>query len=156
MKPSYFWRGDRSVNFYMYLLFSICLLIILTPFAFMIDFVGKTLEKRVNPKYLKLTIIMILLFIMAGSSFLMSVLSGMKMIDTFFITSLCFFGLGWITNITNKAHRNMDSTFAKFVTNNAYKYQYEASGTPEVSLYFISSLIFLGGSWVLAFVVALL
>jgi hypothetical protein len=112
------------MNFYMYLLFSIFLLIILTPFAFMIDFVCKMLEKLVNPKYLKLTIITILLFIMAGSSSIMSVLSGMGMMDTFFISSLCFFGLGWVTNITNKAHRNMDSTFAKFLTNNSFKYHY--------------------------------
>jgi hypothetical protein len=142
------------MNYYFNLAFTIILLIILTLAAFAIDFIGKALEKRIHPKYLNITIIFILLMLMGSGSYVISILGKWSYSDTIFISSLCFFGLGWITNITNKASINSQGTVAKFITNNAYKHQYEAASSSGMSLYFVSSLIFLAGSWSMAFLLA--
>ncbi|WP_175990543.1 hypothetical protein [Bacillus sp. Marseille-Q1617] len=142
------------MNYYVNVGFTIVLLIALTAGAFAIDFIGKSLQRLIHPKFLKGTIIFIILLLMTGGSYTLSMLGEWSFIDTIFVTSLCFFGLGWITNITNRASKNAAGTTAKFITNNAYKHQYEAAGTYGISLYFLSSLIFLAGSWTVAFAVA--
>jgi hypothetical protein len=142
------------MNYYFNVALTIILLIILTFSAFAIDFIGKALEKRIHPKYLNITIIFILLILMGSGSYVISLLGKWNYSDTVFISSLCFFGLGWITNITNKASINSQGTVAKFITNNAYKHQYEAASSSGMSLYFVSSLIFLIGSWSMAFLLA--
>jgi hypothetical protein len=144
------------MNYYVNVVFTIVLLIILTLAAFAIDLIGKFMEKYIHPKYLKGTIIFILLLLMVSGSYVISTVGNWRFIDTVFVTSLCFFGLGWITNITNRANKNAEGTTAKFITNNAYKHQYEAAGSHEMSLYFLSSLIFLAGSWGVAFAKAFL
>lgn len=149
-------EGEGSMNYYVNAGFTIVLLIVLTMGAFAIDYIGKVLQKSIKPKYLKSTIIFMLLLLMAGASFALSTLGDWRFIDTIFVTSLCFFGLGWITNITNRASRNAAGTTAKFITNNAYKHQYEAAGTYGMSLYFLASLIFLAGSCTVAFAAAFL
>jgi hypothetical protein len=144
------------MNYYINIVFTIVLLILLTLAAFAIDFISKSLQKRIHPKYLKGTVIFILLLLIVSGSYLISTLGNWMFIDTIFVTSLCFFGLGWITNITNRANKNAEGTTAKFITNNAYKHQYEAAGSHDMSLYFFSSLIFLAGSWSAAFAIAFL
>jgi hypothetical protein len=144
------------MNYYVNVGFTIVLLIFLTMGAFAIDYIGKVLQKLINPKYLKSTIVLILLLVMSVGSYTLSMLGDWRFIDTIFVTSLCFFGLGWITNITNRASRNAAGTTAKFITNNSYKHHYEAAGTYGMSLYFLSSLIFLAGSWGAAFAAAFL
>ncbi|WP_421378086.1 hypothetical protein ACOJQI_12095 [Bacillus salacetis] len=140
--------------FILNILFTILLLIGLTAAAFAVDFISTYLQKRISPKYLNVTVIFLLLLLMTGGSYAFSVLGSWSLIDTFFISSLCFFGLGWVTNITNNASINRQGTIAKFVTNNAYKHEYKAASTSGMSLYFISSLIFLAGSWGYAFLIA--
>ncbi|MGF2615832.1 hypothetical protein FZC84_07095 [Rossellomorea vietnamensis] len=140
--------------FYWNVVFTIILLVVLTSSAFAINYICKTLEKRISSKYLNITIIFILLTLMAGGSYVLSELGSWSFIDTVFVSSLCFFGLGWITNITNKASINSQATVMKFITNNSYKHQYEAASSSGISLYFISSLIFLIGSWSIAFILA--
>ncbi|MCA1063763.1 hypothetical protein QTG56_00840 [Rossellomorea sp. AcN35-11] len=134
--------------------FTVILIILLTLAAFAIDFIGKTLERMINPKYVNITVILLLLLFMVSGSYGVSRLGNWSFIDTVFILSLCFFGMGWMTNITNKASRNSAGTAAKFITNNEYKHQYEAASSSGVSLYFISSLVFLIGSWGIAFLLA--
>ncbi|WP_113930058.1 hypothetical protein [Bacillus sp. P14.5] len=140
--------------YYWNVAFTIILLVVLTSSAFAINYISKTLEKRISSKYLSITIIFILLTLMAGGSYVLSELGSWSFIDTVFVSSLCFFGLGWITNITNKASINSQATVMKFITNNSYKHQYEAASSSGISLYFISSLIFLIGSWSIAFILA--
>jgi hypothetical protein len=140
--------------FILNIIFTIVLLVGLTAAAFAIDFICTLLQKRINPKFLNVTVIFFLLVLMAGGSYAFSVMGSWSLMDTFFVSSLCFFGLGWITNITNKASINRQGTVLKFVTNNAYKHQYETSSTAGMSLYFISSLIFLAGSWGISFYIA--
>ncbi|MGM0844687.1 MAG: hypothetical protein ACQEUT_06890 [Bacillota bacterium] len=140
--------------FYWNVALTIILLVILTLSAFVLDFIIKALEKRIKPRYLNILIVFILLVLMVSGSYVISQLGSWSFIDTVFVSSLCFFGLGWITNITNKASINSQGTVAKFITNNSYKHQYEAASTSGVSLYFLSSLIFLVGSWSFAFLVA--
>ncbi|MGD6965242.1 hypothetical protein ACQCVP_02285 [Rossellomorea vietnamensis] len=140
--------------FYLNVVFTIILLITLTLASFAIDYISKFMEKRINPKFLKITIISILLLLMSIGTYVISELGSWSFIDTVFVSSLCFFGLGWITNITNKASINSQGTVAKFITNNSYKHQYEAASSSEMSLYFLSSLIFLIGSWSAAFGIA--
>jgi hypothetical protein len=151
-------NGGKGMDFYHHyyfrIAFTVILLIILTLAAFAIDFIAKTLQRLINPKYVNITIIFLLLLLMVSSSYLVSILGNWSFIDTVFILSLCFFGMGWMTNITNKVNRNSAGTVAKFVTNNAYKHQYEAASTSGMSLYFISSLVFLIGSWSIAFLLA--
>jgi predicted PurR-regulated permease PerM len=140
--------------FFLNIIFTILLLIALTSAAFAIDFFCSFLQKRINPRYLNFTIVFILLLLMISGSYVFSVMGSWSLIDTVFVSSLCFFGLGWVTNITNKASINSQGTVAKFVTNNAYKHQYETASTAGMSLYFISSLIFLIGSWTISFLIA--
>jgi uncharacterized membrane protein (DUF485 family) len=142
------------MNYYYSVAFTILLLILFTLAAFAIDFISKVLEKRINPKYLKITIILILLSLMVSGSYVISLLGNWKFIDTIFFSSLCFFGLGWLTNITRKANTNSHGTVTKFLTNNDYEHQYEAVSSQEMSLYFVSSLIFFIGSWGVAFLLA--
>ncbi|WP_404447959.1 hypothetical protein LG307_03055 [Sutcliffiella horikoshii] len=142
------------MNYYYSVAFTIILLILFTLAAFSIDFISKVLQKRINPKYLNSTIIVILLSLMISGTYVISLLGNWKFIDTIFISSLCLFGLGWMTNITRKASTNSQGTVAKFLTNNDYGHQYEAASSPDISLYFISSLIFFVGSWGIAFLLA--
>ncbi len=142
------------MNYYYSVAFTIILLILFTLAAFSIDFISKVLQKRINPKYLNTTIIVILLSLMIGGNYVISLLGNWKFIDTIFISSLCLFGLGWITNITSKASTNSQGTVAKFLTSNDYEHKYEAASSPKMSVYFISSLSFFVGSWGIAFLLA--
>lgn len=142
------------MNYYYSVAFTIILLILFTLAAFSIDYISKVLQKRINPKYLNTAVIIILLSLMISGTYVISLLGSWKFIDTIFVSSLCLFGLGWITNITSKASTNNQGTVAKFLTNNDYEHQYEAASSPEMSLYFISSLIFFVGSWGIAFLLA--
>ncbi|KPB06001.1 hypothetical protein [Bacillus sp. CHD6a] len=142
------------MSYYYSVAFTIILLILFTLAAFAIDFISKILQKRIHPKYLKITIVLILLSFMVSGSYAISLLGNWKFIDTIFFSSLCFFGLGWLTNITRKANTNTQGTVTRFLTNHDYEHQYEAVSSPEFSLYFISSLIFFIGSWGIAFLLA--
>ncbi|TYS67738.1 hypothetical protein FZC76_14335 [Sutcliffiella horikoshii] len=142
------------MHYYYSVVFTIILLILFTLAALSIDYISKVLQKHIKPKYLNTTVILILLSLMISGTYVISLLGNWKFIDTIFISSLCLFGLGWITNITSKASTNSQGTVAKFLTNNDYEHQYEAASSPEMSLYFISSLIFFVGSWGISFLLA--
>lgn len=146
---------DFYNHYFFRIAFTVILLIIFIFAAFAIDFIGKTLQRLIKTKYVNITIIFLLLLLMTSSSCVVSIFWNWSLFDTVFILSLCFFGIGWMTNITNKVSRNSTGTFTKFVTKNAYKHQYEvASALSGSNLYFISSLIFLIGSWSIVFLVA--
>jgi len=88
---------------------------------------------------------------MTGATVMTSSLVGWSIMDTAFISSLCFFALGWLTNISKRAGINQASTAAKFITNNHFKYEYESASSSNKSPYFIASLLFLVMSWGISF-----
>ncbi|TYS91357.1 hypothetical protein [Rossellomorea aquimaris] len=135
------------MNYYVNLLITIIILIIGTGTAFFIDQFSKQLEKFISSRYLSFTIIMILFTLMTGATVMTSSLGGWSIMDTAFISSLCFFALGWLTNISKRAGINQASTAAKFITNNQIKYEYESASSSNKSPYFIASLLFLVMSW---------
>jgi hypothetical protein len=135
------------LNYYVNLLITIIILIIGTGTAFFIDQFSKQLEKFISSRYLSFTIIMILFTLMTGATVMTSSLGGWSIMDTAFISSLCFFALGWLTNISKRAGINQASTAAKFITNNQFKYEYESASSSNKSPYFIASLLFLVMSW---------
>jgi hypothetical protein len=135
------------LNYYVNLLITIIILIIGTGVAFFIDQFSKQLEKFISSRYLSFTIIMILFTLMTGATVMTSSLGGWSIMDTAFISSLCFFALGWLTNISKRAGINQASTAAKFITNNQFKYEYESASSSNKSPYFIASLLFLVMSW---------
>jgi hypothetical protein len=135
------------LNYYVNLLLTIIILIIGTGTAFFIDQFSKQLEKFISSRYLSFTIIMILFTLMTGATVMTSSLGGWSIMDTAFISSLCFFALGWLTNISKRAGINQASTAAKFITNNQIKYEYESASSSNKSPYFIASLLFLVMSW---------
>lgn len=135
------------MNYYVNLLLTIIILIIGTGTAFFIDQFSKQLEKFISSRYLSFTIIMILFTLMTGATVMTSSLGGWSIMDTAFISSLCFFALGWLTNISKRAGINQASTAAKFITNNQIKYEYESASSSNKSPYFIASLLFLVMSW---------
>jgi hypothetical protein len=135
------------LNYYVNLLITIIILIIGTGTAFFIDQFSKQLEKFISSRYLSFTIIMILFTLMTGATVMTSSLGGWSIMDTAFISSLCFFALGWLTNISKRAGINQASTAAKFITNNQIKYEYESASSSNKSPYFIASLLFLVMSW---------
>ncbi|WP_282137872.1 hypothetical protein [Rossellomorea aquimaris] len=135
------------MNYYVNLLITIIILIIGTGTAFFIDQFTKQLEKFISSRYLSFTIIMILFTLMTGATVMTSSLGGWSIMDTAFISSLCFFALGWLTNISKRAGINQASTAAKFITNNQIKYEYESASSSNKSPYFIASLLFLVMSW---------
>ncbi|MCA1057203.1 hypothetical protein LCM10_19855 [Rossellomorea aquimaris] len=144
------------MNYYVNVIFTIVLLILLTLVAFAINHINSYLHKKISQKYLTGTIIFILLLLMTSGSYMISILGSWTFMDTIFVTSMCFFGIGWITNITQRANLNTEGTIAKFITNNAYKHQYEAASSSGMNVYFIASLLFLTGSWGTAFLAAFL
>lgn len=139
------------MNYYVNLLITIIILIIGTGMAFFIDQFSKQLEKFISSRYLSFTIIMILFTLMTGATVMTSSLGGWSIMDTAFISSLCFFALGWLTNISKRAGINQASTAAKFITNNQFKYEYESASSSNKSPYFIASLLFLVMSWGISF-----
>jgi len=139
------------LNYYVNLLITIIILIIGTGMAFFIDQFSKQLEKFISSRYLSFTIIVILFTLMTGATVMTSSLGGWSIMDTAFISSLCFFALGWLTNISKRAGINQASTAAKFITNNQFKYEYESASSSNKSPYFIASLLFLVMSWGVSF-----
>ncbi|MDT9024153.1 MULTISPECIES: hypothetical protein [Rossellomorea] len=139
------------MNYYVNLLITIIILIIGTGTAFFIDQFSKQLEKFISSRYLSFTIIVILFTLMTGATVMTSSLVGWSIMDTAFISSLCFFALGWLTNISKRAGINQASTAAKFITNNHFKYEYESASSSNKSPYFIASLLFLVMSWGISF-----
>jgi len=139
------------LNYYVNLLITIIILIIGTGTAFFIDQFSKQLEKFISSRYLSFTIIVILFTLMTGATVMTSSLVGWSIMDTAFISSLCFFALGWLTNISKRAGINQASTAAKFITNNHFKYEYESASSSNKSPYFIASLLFLVMSWGISF-----
>ncbi|PFA67678.1 hypothetical protein CN378_09130 [Bacillus sp. AFS015802] len=142
------------MSYYFNLLLTIVILIIGTGLAFFIDQFSKQLEKIIPSRFLSLTIILILFSLMTGSTVMVSLLKEWSLMDTAFISSLCFFGLGWITNISKKAQINQAGTVAKFITNNQFKHDYESASTSNKSPYLIASLLFLAFSWGISFWIA--
>jgi hypothetical protein len=61
---------------------------------------------------------------MTGATAITSSLGGWSLMDTAFISSLCFFAIGWLTNISKRAGINQASTAATFITNDQFKYVY--------------------------------
>jgi hypothetical protein len=139
------------LNYYFNLLITIIILVIGTGMAFFIDQFSKQLEKFLTSRYLSFTIIAILFTLMTGATVMTSSLGGWSIMDTAFISSLCFFALGWLTNISKRAGINQASTAAKFITNNQFKYEYESASSSNKSPYFIASLLFLVLSWGISF-----
>ncbi|MGM0839257.1 MAG: hypothetical protein ACQEWE_00920 [Bacillota bacterium] len=139
------------MNYYFNLLITIIILVIGTGMALFIDQFSKQLEKFLPSKYLSFTIIAILFTLMTGATVMTSSLGGWSIMDTAFISSLCFFALGWLTNISKRAGINQASTAAKFITNNQFKYEYESASSSNKSPYFIASLLFLVLSWGISF-----
>ncbi|WRP08671.1 hypothetical protein U9J35_11080 [Rossellomorea aquimaris] len=139
------------MNYYVNLLITIIILIIGTGMAFFIDQFSKQLEKFISSRYLSFTIILILFTLMTGATLMTSSLGGWSIMDTAFISSLCFFALGWLTNISKRAGINQASTAAKFITKNQFKYEYESASSSNKSPYFIASLLFLVMSWGISF-----
>ncbi|MGM0851285.1 MAG: hypothetical protein ACQEWI_01515 [Bacillota bacterium] len=142
------------MNYYLNILLTIVILIAGTGLAFFIDQFCKQLEKFIHPKYLSLTIIVILFSLMTGATVMINSLKDWSLMDTAFISSLCFFALGLITNISKKAQINQASTAAKFITNNQFKYEYESASSSNKSPYLIASLLFLALSWGISFWIA--
>ena len=140
------------MNFIVNILFTFVLLVVLTLSVFLVHFIASLLEKVVPPRYLRYTIILILLSLMAASTYIISILQDWTFLDTAFVTSLCYFSLGWITNITKRTGVNQAGTIAKFITNNNFKYEYTSASTYQVSAFFLSSLAFLIISWSSAFI----
>jgi hypothetical protein len=143
-----------KLNYYFNLLLTIVVLIAGTGLAFFIDQFSRHLEKFIHPKFLSLTIILILFSLMTGATVMISSLKGWSLMDTAFISSLCFFALGWITNISKKAQFNQAGTVAKFITNNQFRYEYESASSSNKSPYLIASLLFLVLSWGISFWIA--
>ncbi|MCR8850341.1 hypothetical protein NQ095_18140 [Rossellomorea sp. SC111] len=139
---------------YYNLLLTIIILIAGTGVAFFIDQFSKLLEKWIPPKFLSLTVIVILFTLMTTATVMISSLTGFRLMDTAFISSLCFFALGWFTNISKRAGINQASTAAKFITNNQFKYEYESASTSNKSPYLIASVLFLVLSWGISFYMA--
>lgn len=137
--------------YYLNVLLTIVFLIIGIGTAFFIDQFSKQLEKFIPLKYLSFTIIVILFTLMMGATVMTSSLGGWSIMDTAFISSLCFFALGWLTNISKRAGINQASSTAKFITNNQFKYEYESASSSNKSPYFIASLLFLVMSWGISF-----
>ncbi|TMU87576.1 hypothetical protein FGG79_05500 [Bacillus sp. BHET2] len=137
--------------YYFNVLLTIVILIVGTGLAFFIDQFSKQLEKLIPSRFLSFSIIVILFSLMAGATMMISLMKGWNLMDTAFISSLCFFGLGWITNISKRAGINQAGTAAKFITNNQYKYEYESTSSSKKSPYLIASLLFLGISWGISF-----
>ncbi|MGE6752888.1 hypothetical protein ACQKFO_05540 [Rossellomorea sp. NPDC071047] len=137
--------------YYLNVLLTIVILIIGIGTAFFIDQFSKQLEKFISLKYLSFTIIVILFTLMMGATVMTSSLGGWSIMDTAFISSLCFFALGWLTNISKRAGINQASSTAKFITNNQFKYEYESASATNKSPYFIASLLFLIISWGISF-----
>ncbi|MBW3113681.1 MULTISPECIES: hypothetical protein [Bacillaceae] len=140
--------------YYFNVLLTIIILIIGTGIAFFIDQFSKQLERIIPARFLFLTVVLILFTLMLSSTIMVSSLKNWSLMDTAFISSLCFFALGWVTNISKKAQFNQAGTFAKFITNNQFKYEYESASSSNKSPYFIASLLFLVLSWGLSFWVA--
>ncbi|MCC5802314.1 hypothetical protein [Rossellomorea vietnamensis] len=139
---------------YYNLFLTIIILIAGTGVAFFIDQFSKQLEKWIPPKLLSLTIIVILFTLMTSATLMISSLTGFRLLDTAFISSLCFFALGWFTIISKRAGINQASTAAKFITNNQFKYDYESASTSNKSPYLIASYLFLVLSWGISFYMA--
>jgi hypothetical protein len=137
--------------YYYNILLTIVILIIGTGLAFFIDTFSKQLEKWIPLKFLPLTVIMILFTLMTSATVMISTLTGFRLMDTAFISSLCFFALGWLTNISKRAGINQASTASKFITNNQFKYEYESSSSSNKSPYLLASLLFLVISWGISF-----
>ncbi|BCB03614.1 hypothetical protein [Bacillus sp. KH172YL63] len=137
--------------YYFNVLLTIVILLIGTGVAFFIDGFSKQMERWIPKKFLSLTIILILFMLMSAATKMISMQIGWSLFDTAFISSLCFFGLGWMTHISARAHINQAGTVAKFITNNQFKYEYEAASSSNRSPYLIASLLFLGISWGLSF-----
>lgn len=137
--------------YYLNVLLTIVILIIGIGTAFFIDQFSKQLEKFIPSKYLSFAIIVILFTLMMGATVMTSSMGGWSIMDTAFISSLCFFALGWLTSISKRAGINQASTAAKFITNNQFKYEYESTSSTNKSPYFIASLLFLIMSWGISF-----
>ncbi len=140
--------------YYFNVLLTIVILIVGTGLAFFIDQFSKQLEKFIPHRFLSFSVIVILFSLMTGATMMISLLKGWGLMDTAFISSLCFFGLGWITNISKRAGINQAGTAAKFITNNQYKYEYESTSSSNKSPYLIASLLFLAISWGISFWIA--
>ncbi|MBN8191266.1 hypothetical protein JI667_03810 [Bacillus sp. NTK074B] len=140
--------------YYFNVFLTIIILIIGTLIAFFIDQFSKQLERVIPPRFLFLTVVLILFTLMLSSTIMVSSLKSWSLLDTAFISSLCFFALGWVTNISKRAQFNQAGTFAKFITNNQFKYEYESASSTGKSPYFIASLLFLVLSWGLSFWIA--
>lgn len=137
--------------YYFNILLTIIILIIGTGIAFFIDQFSRMLERVIPAKFLSITIVFILFTLMAAATIMASSMGGWGLMDTAFILSLCFFALGWFTNITKRAGINQASTAAKFITNNQFKYEYESVSSSNKSPYFVASLLFFVLSWGISF-----
>ena len=137
--------------YYFNVLLTIVILIVGTGMAFRIDLFSKLLEAFIPQRFLSPLIILLLFSLMVGATVMISSVNGWRLMDTAFVSSLCFFALGWVTNISKRAGINQAGTAAKFITNNQFKYEYESARSSHKSPYLIASLLFLALSWGISF-----
>ncbi|WP_141395188.1 MULTISPECIES: hypothetical protein [Bacillus] len=68
-------------------------------------------------------------------------------VDTAFVTSMCFFAIGWFTTITLKASLNREAALSRYITNERSTNDISPCRVTYKDPYFVSSLTFLVISW---------
>ncbi len=142
--------------FYYRIIFTVIILAVAVLFAISLNKILSLLEKRFSRKSLQIFMVFTLVVLMYLSTICISLVGDWSVMDTSFITSLCYFGLGWITTFSRRASINQAGLVAKFVSNNQYNHEFEVEFVTKQDPYFLASLIFLlicwGGSFVIAYI----
>ena len=126
---------------------TILILIAITIFAIMIDKLIILLNKVFSARFVFFLLCFVLLIIKVASTLWFGSILQWSYVDTAFVTSMCFFALGWFTTITLKASLNREAALSRYITKERSTHDFSPIKVTFKDPYFVSSLFFLVISW---------